>query len=545
MGNFSKKIVSKINIWYVVFSALFASMLIASRHVFYDHNAVATIKNIYVSDFHFLDVISLLLFTPMIYIGLEVITFFLKSSETVFFQKKRKPNIGIWIGFFLFLMVVWLPYLPSYWPGGIYSDTVDSINMALGKKEWDNHNPLLYTLIWRFMFWVTGAFQGAGEYGGLKLFTVVQTSALALTLSGFWYWCYKKGIHKAVIILGLLIMGMYPLYPFYGISLWKDTPFSIVLFLLSVFLYQLFEKEKKDISLKNLGWYSFLTGLVIFLRNNGIYIAVFYSVIITLYCWKKKKQLAKKIGLASLVIIMTARIIQGPVYDSLGYNIDTSKESMGIPMQQVAYILATEGEVLEEKLAVLEYIMPLENWITLYNPVVGDTIKFDPSFNQEYFEKHSGEFFKVYVSMVMRNPIKAAKAYLLETMGFWDISKSSSTAYICNFHFGNAEYFMSDYFDYYLDISFRKYVEPKNYLSAALFAWFMLGTGFLCLAKKNIRGIICILPTLGLWLSIMVAVPVAFSFRYIYSLFLCVPLYLIVCVESFHKPKIESIKHIE
>lgn len=506
-----------------------------SCHIFRSPTGVSTIESVYVTDFHFVDAIMWLFMVPIVYLLMKGAAFVLQALGAVFFREERKGKAGIWllIGAFLLLMVLWVPYLMSYWPGGIYSDTVDSINMALGKDALDNHNPILYTLIWRLMFRVTGAFSGAGEYGGLKLFTVVQAVLLALTLAGFVTWCYKKGLHKSFVALCLLLFGVFPLYPFYGIALWKDTLFSLVVFIFSVFLYHAFAEGQGELSWKQLFLYGLLSVLIIFLRNNGIYIAVFYAVIIALiaFCLKWKRT-AFKIGGLSAAIIIIAAVIQGPVYDNLGYNVDRSRESLGIPLQQVAYIVTTDGVVSEEDMEMLSAIMPLENWKALYCPEVVDTIKFDPSFDKEYLEEHTGEFIKTYLHMVSQNPVKAGKAYLLAAMGFWNVFESSSTAYVCNFHFGNVEYFMSDYFDYYFNISFQNLVEPKHYISSAVWVWLMLGTIFLCLAKRNYKGLIAVMPTLGLWLSIMVATPVAFSFRYVYALFLCVPLYLIICLRS-------------
>lgn len=527
-----KNDIKKLNLWIVVFSVLFSAMLVVSNHVIYDWK---TAVGIYVTDFHFIDMILFLIYTPIVCIGMKVLEVVFYQVNLVFFGYPRESKKLVFVGIFLFIMVLWVPYFMSYWPGGIYSDTVDSLDMALGKKAWDNHNPLLYTLIWRFMFWITGAFRGEGVYGGLKLFTVVQSGVLALAMSGFIYSCYKKGVHKAILILEVLLVAVFPLYPFYGISLWKDTVFSVAIFVFSVFLYHLFEKKEEDISNINLTVYGIMTVLIIFLRNNGIYIAIFYSVVLFLLYLKDKKMIGKKLGIVSGIIIVVSCIIQGPIYDNLGYTSDKKTESLGIPMQQVAYIYTTDGRVNAEELEVLNNIIPLENWKNLYNPMVVDSIKFDPGFNKIYFEEHAGEFLKVYFSMVIKNPVKAVKAYFMQTMGFWDILKSSPVAYICNFHFGNAEYFMSDYFSYYLGVSFREYVEPKIYLSAAIFVWMMLGAVFICLARKNYSGMICLLPTLGLWLSIMIAVPVAFSFRYVYSIFLCAPLYIMVGIGSCRK----------
>lgn len=529
----------KVNLWYLLFSGMVSVMIIVSRHVFYELGGNSTVETTYVTDFHILDFIGIFFLIPLVYCVLNAVVFGFQTMEERFQGEERKKNLLIFVGFLAVIFIPWIPYFFSYWPGGIYADTVDSINMALGKAEMDNHNPILYTLIWRFMFWITGGLRGDGEYDGLNLFTVSQSLVLAVALAAFVYYCYRKGVHKLFICLLLFLFAVYPLYPFYGISMWKDTLFSIAVFVFSIYLYELFSDNPDDISKKQLAFYGIGSVLIMFLRNNGIYISLFYSLFIVLLCLKNRRNIAKKIGVVSLLVIVGSWIIQGPVFDKCGYNIDRAVESFGIPIQQTAYILSTNGNVGSEELEVLNEIMPLENWNVLYNPVVVDTIKFDPSFNREYFEENTDEFVKVYTSLIIKNPVKAIKAYILATMGFWNVFESSPTAYICNFHFGNVEYFMSDYFDYFFGISFRNLVEPKNYISSAVFVWVMLASVCICLAKRYYAGIMPILPTMGLWLSIMVATPVAFSFRYVYAIFLCVPLYLIICVKAVKKKVIE------
>lgn len=522
----------QINIWYLVFSALFSIMLIISCHIFYDPDGNSTVDTAYVTDFHILDFIGIALLIPLIYLCFKAVIACLQALADRFQGDVRKKNVFVFLGFLAVIFIPWIPYFFSYWPGGIYADTVDSINMALEKAVLDNHNPILYTMIWRFMFWITGGLRGEGEYDGLNLFTVSQALVLALVLAAFVYYCYRIGVHKSFVYILVFLFALFPLYPFYGVSLWKDTLFSIALFVLCLYLYHVFSKKPEDISKTQLLIYGILSVLVMFLRNNGIYIALFYSLVIVLMCLKNRRRIAKKIGLVSLIVVAVSWMIQGPVFDKCGYNIDKTVESLGVPIQQTAYILATDGNVSGDELEFLNEIMPLENWEALYNPVVVDTIKFDPSFNRDYFQENMDEFIKVYAGLVMKNPVKAVKAYFLETMGFWNVFESSSTAYICNVHFGNAPYFQSDYFDYLFGISFRNLVEPKNYISAAIFIWIMLATICICLAKRYYAGIIPLLPTLGLWLSIMVATPVAFSFRYVYAVFLCVPLYLMICVKA-------------
>lgn len=536
LGEWRKK-VNRIDIWYLLFSFAFSLMIMASLHTFYNGSAL---ENTYVTDFHFVDVLLWILLVPAVYLGLKVISYILRALSADFENKEkreRKYSAGLFLGCCFLFLIVWVPYLMSYWPGGIYADTVDSLNMALGKAQWNNHNPVLYTLLWKIVFSITGAFSGKGEYPGLKFFTVLQTVLMAAAMSAFITWCYRKGFHRVFVGILVFVTALCPLYPFYGISLWKDTLFSIVVFTFSVFLYHLFDGKKEDVSLPELTVYGILLFLLIFLRNNGIYIAAFCTVMMVAFSIRMCKKMSVKLGSLSLVILIISAIIQGPVFDSCGYNIDKAGESFGIPIQQTAYILATDGKVSDKDAEVLGKIMPYENWKLLYDPIVADTIKFDSSFDRNYFEENGEEFFKTYLHLVMENPVKAVKGHMLSTMGFWDIRESSAIAYICNFHFGNAEYFMSDYFDYYMDFSFKEMVEPRKYLSSALFVWLLLFTVMICLSRHHYRGLISLLPTLGVWLTVMVATPVSFSFRYVYSLFLCVPLYLITAIRAFEAEK--------
>ena len=529
--------IKQIDGYSLLLSFLFSTMLIMSCHVFYTPHGNSTVETTFVTDFHVLDIAGILILIPLIYSVIKALLYMLKSVNRVVWTGERQKRILVFMGYLIFIFVMWIPYLFSYRPGGIYSDTVDSLDMALGNKTMENHHPVLYTLTWRFVFWLSGVFRGENVHIGLNNYTILQTLLLAGALAGFLYYLYKKGIHKLVLTFLLILFAIYPLYPYYGISLWKDTIFSVAFFLFCLFLYDVFGNNPEDITWKQLASYGILSMLVMFLRNNGIYIALFYSVGIVLLCLKNRRSIAKKIGIISVSMLVVAWIIQGPLFDKAGYNIDKATESLGIPIQQTAFILSTNGNTEGVDLEFLDTLMPLENWQALYNPVVVDTIKFDPSFDRAFLEENYSEFVRTYLQLVIKNPVKAVKAYLLQTMGFWNVFESDSTAYICNVHFGNAMYYMSDYFDYLFDISFHDMVAPKNYLSAAIFVWGMIVTIFICLKKRYYAGMIPLLPMFGLWITIMIATPVAFSFRYIYGIFLCVPLYVLISLRACREEK--------
>ena len=517
-----------VSVWRLIYSVAFSIMLMLARHVVYNGG---DLTSTYVSDFSPVDILYFVLFLPIVYLVLTLLAVVVNKTAAGFFVASRARTAPLFIILTAFFMILWIPYLMTYWPGGIYSDTVDSIQTAMGNAEWDNHNPILYTFIWRLVFLVTGYFNGNGEYSGLKFFTVFQMLLIALIMAYFISRCARRGLHRAFVVLLIIYTAICPLYPFYGISLWKDTIFSIAMFVFSLFLFATVAGEE-DMKTVDYVWYGVLLLLVIFLRNNGLYIAAFTALITFLILRKQFRAKAQRLGIISIAVIIASIIIQGPVYDSLGFNSIKKGESLGIPIQQTAYIIASGGVIEDEAYEVLDEIMPMYNWITLYDPVVADTIKFDPSFNRTYFNMRTGDFIKAYLTLIKDNPIPALKGYMLATMGFWDATKSSSIAYICNTHFGNATFFMTDYFEYYLGWSFKKLVEPKHYLSSGLMVWFMLLTLVAALSKRRYRLVIPILPTIGLWLTLMIATPVSFSFRYVYSLFLCIPLYILIILSS-------------
>lgn len=517
-----------VSVWRLIYSVAFSIMLMLARHVVYNGG---DLTSTYVSDFSPVDILYFVLFLPIVYLVLTLLAVVVNKTAAGFFVAPKAHTAPLFIILTAFFMILWIPYLMTYWPGGIYSDTVDSIQTAMGNAEWDNHNPILYTFIWRLVFLVTGYFNGNGEYPGLKFFTVFQMLLIALIMAYFISRCVRRGLHRAFVVLLIIYTAICPLYPFYGISLWKDTIFSIAMFAFSLFLFATVAGDE-DMKTVDYVWYGVLLLLVIFLRNNGLYIAAFTALITFLILRKQFRAKAQRLGIISLAVITASIIIQGPVYDSLGFNSIKKGESLGIPIQQTAYIIASGGVIEDEAYEVLDEIMPMYNWITLYDPVVADTIKFDPSFNRTYFNMRTGDFIKAYLTLIKDNPIPALKGYMLATMGFWDATKSSSIAYICNTHFGNATFFMTDYFEYYLGWSFKKLVEPKHYLSSGLMVWFMLLTLVAALSKRRYRLVIPILPTIGLWLTLMIATPVSFSFRYVYSLFLCIPLYILIILSS-------------
>lgn len=439
------------------------------------------------------------------------------------------------------MLICWLPYLLSCLPGGIYSDTFTALNMAyymddVGIHALNNHHPILYTLALRLAI-VVGRWLGHGLVFSMGLFTLCQYISMAAILSYLLVWMYRRMIPMWIILMLLAVTALFPLFPLYAVSVWKDTPFSLALLLFVLCLGELaydqgLKRLKRPGYLLRLG---LLAVLVAFTRNNGKYIVVFAFLILVLikvrHLWANRRMLV--MFLATLAVI---QVIQGPVYDRLGFNTDTATESLAIPMQQICYVVSEGYDLTEEEAEYIGSIAPLEEIQAQYNPYLFDTIKFYiPEFDISVVENDYATFFKVYLGLLARYPMAFVRAYLLETAGFWAIGVAGEDAYVQNYmHSWNNVYNLErwDLLQELTGIDFQGFVNRMPLISSAAFFWLMVYAAFILLINRDWRKFLLLVAPFANWLSIMVATPVACSLRYVYILVLMVPLDLMLILTS-------------
>ena len=532
-------LIKKINVYYLIFSAWLSLTLILGRHTFEDVQDRGNIDNVYFRDMSIIDLFAWALITIMIFCIMISIP---KLKSGFFFSEARDSKcIREFLIPFVTIIVCYVPYAMSYWPGGVHSDTMDSVEIALGLNPMTTHEPVGYTLLWKIMFAISGKGAENSGQGAFKVFTVFQMLAMAALLSGFVRWLYKKGLKKQYFVFLTIFFAVYPLFPYYSISLWKDTVFGLIVFCYSWFLYCMREHitGKDDISSKYLAGFIILDICVVFFRNNGFYVVLLSSVVAALTVIKNKAVL-KKLSVSAICTLVVCFVIQHPVFGVLGYNVDSKIESLSVPLSQTAYIFCTGGNMSEFESDTLGFIMPLDSWKETYDPLVVDYMKFDPSFDREWFSDNVGQFMKTYIGMCLKNPGKAVKGWLLATMGFWDLSKSSPSAYICPESIAWTGIFQGDYLAYYTGIDFRKLSEPRHYLSGALCTWIALFALFFLLGQKRYSDVLPLTPAIAIWLTLMVAAPSAFTFRYVFGVFISTPVFILCILDKGSEKKNED-----
>ncbi|SER40909.1 DUF6020 family protein [Lachnobacterium bovis] len=516
-----------------LFAIMFSIMIVLANKITITSDIFSSNKEAFFSKFGVLDICLFICCFLLTNVGITIIEKIINLSQKKNEYVERTKNVKVFVAFFMLLIICWLPCVLTFYPGGVFADTTYTLLMAKGEAVINNHQPLLYTWIWEIMYGIGGLF-ALSEYHVIFLCTIVQAIAMALVISCFLYSLYKKGFSKKFIILSTIYFGLFNLIPLYVVSLWKDTFFSIFFFAFSVLLFNIFwnrAEERKFIKWQTILLYSVLAYLISFSRNNGIYAFFFFTVVLLVYfAYHKEKRLLKYSAIISFILICVFSVIRGPIYDSFKYNVDDKVESFGIPLQQVCYIIENNGDVSNEDMEVINNIIPQEDIHKLYCPLIVDKIKWAPSFNKEYLNDHYRLFLRTYLNIVRKNPIKALKGWALANEGFWDISRQNGAGYIHNTMWFTLSYPIRDVVKDKCGFSFQNLYSVDKKISSALFAWFIFLSVVIGYRRRRGGSYLALMPAIGIWITMIVATPLAYSLRYVFPLVLLVPMGIAVMI---------------
>ena len=508
-------------------SLLLSCFFTFGRKIVFSGSVFSGWQENYFKDFNAFDLVLFLLAALFIYAVLLTLIYFapaLRRLVTTNRPRKASP-VKIALSFSLGLMLLWSPYFLSFFPGFVLSDSLSSIRQALWGIS-SNQHPAVYTLFVK-VFITVGRHLGSlsSLNTGVFLYALFQYVVMALVQGGLLSLLYSKNVRLVYVLAAGLFFGIMPVFPSYALILWKDPLFSVGLLLLSIYLY-FFVDQPQDRNKKWM-WLLLIVGsfLTLFFRNNGVY--TFAAVLLLFAIVIKKPSRAASFFMAGMIALYF--FISGPVLSYFKVE-KPSVEAYGVPIQQVAYVAAqSPGELTGQEAAVIGAIVPLEQYSAIYDPCLVDSIKFSSSFDRAYWNQHSGDFLRTYLSMLPKHFPAYVKAYCLATFGFWHPCLQNEYGYIDQFITENTlEIHTVDLIQNVFGFSVQdKLLAFRPMLGSGTLAWIMLVSLTLCLESGQKKRALFYAPPFFLWLFVLIATPVAFSFRYVYFLALLLPMMLI------------------
>ena len=429
-------------------------------------------------------------------------------------------------------------FLMVFFPGVMEYDSMMQMFQVFG-EPYSNHHPWLHTMIIKGIYELGLSLLGSHNRA-FALYCLCSICSMAGTFSVVIMWLARKGMRPLFLVL---IGGMYILSPInqmYSIIMWKDIPFGVCVILFIILLMEMCEKKETGrISCWKWVLFVVISFGVCFFRSNGLY--MFYGMIPFLFVcfWKHKKEIITSV----LVVLILGWIYKGPVFEYYNVTEPDTIESLSIPAQQIAAVIAYDGNISEEQLELLSNIVDISRVEKEYLSSVtcSDAIKdlVRETNNQEYITNHAAEFLRLWGDLLVKNPRIYVKAFRDETAGYWYHQTYFPFIWATYVHENGMGIYRSSQVPLEVEEAVRGYLATykayfDQYLSTGLYVYIYFVTLFIMLRKRS-RYLVAWLPILGIWGTLLIATPVWADLRYAYSIYLAVPLMTGMCFKSREK----------
>lgn len=444
---------------------------------------------------------------------------------------------------YLFCLICWFPYFLYQYPGIMTPDSINQFEQVLGLIGYNNHHPFVHTMIFSLLYHI-GYAVSSNMVVAVSFYTFFQMCFLAFGIFYFIKTLEIFRIRQGIIIFITVFYSFVPYHAVFSVTVWKDIPFAAVALLFSCSIFRMM----KQTGVKELAMFVFSGIMICLLRSNGWYGFLFCVPFLLFYYRKKAKVMFPAVG----GILLAAVIVKYPVMNALHVTQPDLIESLSIPTQQIAAVLCNDRELSEEQRELIGKVIDTTYIKELYNPTFADNMKeLVRAGNQEYLAAHKGEYLKLWAELGLAYPGDYMKAYINQTYGYWypdsfylvaegeGISATelgvSHTPLI-----GGPIVVKTKEIALKLGGMVPIYGLLWSMGVAFYVLLFCMGNAF---ARDEKKKLACYLPSFALYLTVMVATPVATDFRYVYFMVFAVPFYLMVAVVDFQNVAIKEILH--
>ena len=423
-------------------------------------------------------------------------------------QKSWKDGKLFWL-VYLFIFGVWFFFFFVMYPGTAMNDTI----FILGAPEKHCYqHPVLYILYTCF-FYKIGLYLKNPNVG-LALLSIFQMLLMDYVISYAIVYFYKKKLAKRVCWILAAYFAFAPLFSTYAVSAIKDTPFSVAVFYLIILLLEL--ADSKGECIKNTGFCircMFVIFVIVSFRSNGLIIAIgTMSVLLMLY---KNQRMTLFV---SFFVSICLSCLLGEFSMPMGVE-KLFQEQIGIPLQQVSAVVASGGELSEAQREYLYELLPEEEWQN-YAPSCADNIKWNSAFNRDYLNETKEEFLNLWLELMPENIPVYIEAYVMNTYGVWGIETRNSEQYYVKDIYPNelGLYQKSMLPEGLRDFVYRFYCNrfTYRYLSAGTVFGILFLVTLVFLYKKKYGKVVAFCPGWLCFMSLLLATPIAFAFRYVF-----------------------------
>ena len=527
----------KYNIIELIISFIFSAILCIGKYIeAYKHNyGVDVFKEM----INFGNLIVFIGFVILLFYLLNILYSKSNGIKIITIKEYKLSSRKVFILSFIIIFICWLPYFLNNFPGIVSSDTIGEFGMAAGYEKLADHHPVMHALFLGIFYHLGYAIFNSST-AGVAFSTVAQMIMMALIFGYMIKFMYNHKVNKFILIGLLIFFSVFPANAFLSITTWKDTLFSGAFLLFNIWIYSMYEKKEK-IRIIDYIVFIIISLFMIFFRNNAIYL-YFLCLPFLIILFKYRRKL---IIFSLMFVVATHYVIKGPVFKYFNIPRTSSAESISIPLQQVGLMVSKDVKLNKNEKDMINRVLPIEIIKKVYNPEITDSIKFNSKFNIGPINQNKFKYLKLWATLVAKHPSMAVEAYLNITLGFWypNLTYSAIPGEVISTNsMGIKHYNLSP-------PGFKQYtskIEPISrriplfnlQWNIAMCLWIIAMAMGYCYLKNGIKSIIFYIPTVALWLTLMIATPTFASFRYMYGAFISMPFLIIIPFLISNKKKI-------
>lgn len=470
----------------------------------------------------------IILFYTAIVLLFRRIDFILKSkvqkSEDI-----KKYNVKSFILVWLSIFILWLPYFIKYYPGVMTTDSIFQTGQAIAYGL-NSHHPMFHTLVIKLCLTVG---EKIHDYNlGVAIYSIIQMLIMSGIFSYTIYYMKKRNVSRTIAIISFLFFSFYPVFPMYSITMWKDVLFGGMVLLYIINIIELIhDTEKYFSSWKNIVKFVIITLLLMLFRNNGVY-AIILSVPIMIIIFRRNY---KKILIMYLVPIILYYAFNTFAYNVLLATKGNIAEALSVPMQQIARVVKYNNDKLteDEKKEINKY-MPINKVGEVYDSRISDPVK--NLFKSEKLKENKTEFIKLWWNLFLKYPREYIESFLYNSYGYWypDTCNWIYATDIAENDFGikqirNVNVPLLDNF-----IKIRNIPVISMIFSVGFAFWIAFIIVIYLFYKRKYKYIVAFVTMIALWFTTL-ASPVYCEYRYVFSIFTCIPIFISILEISNEK----------
>ncbi|MBO4267478.1 MAG: hypothetical protein J5910_09870 [Lachnospiraceae bacterium] len=476
----------------------------------------------------------LILMSGVYVIVLNILVFIRHDPEKIMFtpsEESSKSKLFFFCIPFTAMLIIYMTiYLCCYYPGILSVDSIDQIGQFF-TGQYSNHHPFYHSV-------VIGLFLRAGlaVFGNINSavagFIIVQIIFMVTVFSFVIYNMAVLGLPRWVLVATSIWYCVMPFHFMYSFTLWKDVPFGAFVACLITFFIRIMTR-KGNMRLNYIG-FSVCGPFICLFRSNGMFAYVFVFLALILLARKQKKLL-----IITGMTILVCLILKYGVLKLFSVTPPDTVESLSIPLQQVARVIAEDGFIEDGDRALISQIIDIDSAKESYDPTISDPIKnlIRDFGNQDHLSQNMSAYAGVYLRTLSHNPMTYVIAWVDSTCGYWNSGYDYWVWYwdVQENPYGITRTIRSEgvlhAMDEYLWLYYNNTV-LQLLTSIGLAVWILLILLAVSLFTGNRTATLSTIPILAIILSLLISSPVFSEFRYMYALFCSLPMIMAITLGS-------------